>query len=196
MTETAQTEVPEPPPMQRSASRVAAWVGLVIVTGVIGNAAWSLLSGPIFHGLLKIATLGSGLLRDQLYRDAATNPMDQMSPMMPMIGSAVFLGFGMYVSFSRERRSRGGARFDKVLMISGLVMGSTLVSAAILGEAEVQIWSAFHSNLERCMPHLERSVELELRSRFASMETRADYAAIQSRFEDVTQGKCRLVPAP
>lgn len=198
-----------------------------IVLGAIGSGFWELGLKPFAQWLarilLRVLTLGSNAIRDEIYREAAKGQHEMgalhlywLALMVFIIPCSFFLGTISGRRSSRKLReelsaldiSQKGVALDETLerlkshlyRLQFVCLGLVLIvwSIEAVGYLEVAQANAactfFEQSVTICRPYMDDQQTRTLQSQFASMNRREEFVNIVQELETIASSHQRKLP--
>ena len=186
----------EPPKGPRA--RIVKTIAYALTLAVVGHALWEMVISPgvhlAGHGLRTVLTLGSETVKNAPYESAAIDPTPLPGLLLMILAAAaatlavlkgvfddlsrLFPRVSGWFAKSASRAKLAGAWSYIASAVIGLgLVASLLTTVSVVNEAIV-IWRVFHSNLSAVESVLPEEECRAFRTRFATMNSRAEFVAL------------------
>jgi hypothetical protein len=212
--------------LQSSIMQINGWkkaalgIGAAILLGGLGSGLWDLALKPggqwFGHALFTLVTLGSKVLKDRVYLDAAKGQHEDAAIFtLLMLGAYGSLGLGMIagrvslvlgdtkrnppeteaVQMSNFMVRLGNARTTALVVLLFLAF---LLSLQIMVETKVEVanqaYTRFEQRLVICQPYLSERETQIFKSRFAALQSRDEYIGIMEDLKHVAAANQLSLP--
>ena len=193
----------------RELKRGALWVLATVILGALGSGLWDIGIRPggqwCWHALLTTVTLGSKVLKDQVYLEAAKGDHEGAARLSVTVlgwlfgaGSGIVLASMTYILGERKARESGTSRsisflarlgghratvWSVILFTIFLTVLFNIQSVKI--SASNQAYTYFQQSLTICQPYLSEHQAQMFKSRFAALQSRDEYIAIMNDLKQV-----------